>query len=119
MRKRDVLFPLCEIIVLYVQGKGTLKKELTRYLRYQRGVCRPRTGRVQTRGKIPDMISIHQRPPEVNDRTIPGHWEGDLIIGAGNRSSMGTQSVHFSMRDAPPGVYHLVLDAGGRGRRKF
>ena len=75
---------------LYVQGKGTLKKELTRYLRYQRSVRRPRTGRAETRGKIPDMISIHERPVEVEDRTVPGHWEGDLIMGAGNRSAMGT-----------------------------
>lgn len=75
---------------LYVQGKGTLKKELTRYLRYQRSVRRPRTGRAETRGKIPEMISIHERPVEVEDRTIPGHWEGDLIMGAGNRSAMGT-----------------------------
>jgi IS30 family transposase len=75
---------------LYIQGKGTLKAELTRYLRFQRSARRPRTGRVESRGKIPDMISIHERPPEVEDRTIPGHWEGDLIMGARNRTALGT-----------------------------
>jgi IS30 family transposase len=75
---------------LYVQGKGTLKKELTRYLRYQRTIRKPRSGRAEKRGKIPDMISIHERPPEVEDRTVPGHWEGDLIMGAHNRSAIGT-----------------------------
>jgi IS30 family transposase len=45
---------------------------------------------VDRRGQIHDMQSIHVRPPEVEDRLIPGHWEGDLIKGAGNRSSMGT-----------------------------
>src|SRR6201988_782674 len=54
----------------------------------------PSSGRVQQdsghrRGQIPDMVSIHVRPPEVNDRVMPGHWEGDFIKGAGNQSSIG------------------------------
>ena len=75
---------------LYVQGKGTLKQELTKYLRGQRSGRKPRTGRTEQRGKIPEMISIHERPPEVEDRTVPGHGEGDLIMGAGNRTALGT-----------------------------
>ena len=75
---------------LYVQGKGTLKKTLTQYLRRQRTSRKPRTGRTEQRGKIPEMISIHERPPEVEERTVPGHWEGDLIMGAGNRTALGT-----------------------------
>lgn len=75
---------------LYIQGKGTLKQELTKYLRRERTMRKPRTGRAEKRGKIPDMISIHERPPEVADRTVPGHWEGDLIMGAGNRTALGT-----------------------------
>ena len=75
---------------LYVQAKGTLKTELTHYLRRERSERKPRLRRAEARGKIPDMISIHQRPIEVADRTIPGHWEGDLIMGAHNRSALGT-----------------------------
>ena len=49
----------------------------------------PRTRGTDRRGQIPDMVSIHVRPPEVNDRVMPGHWEGDFIKGAGNKSSVG------------------------------
>lgn len=75
---------------LYVQGRGQLKKELTRYLRQHRPTRRPRSGRTEHRGKILDMVSIHQRPAEVADRCVPGHWEGDLIMGARNQSALGT-----------------------------
>ncbi|WP_246217567.1 IS30 family transposase [Paraburkholderia panacisoli] len=49
----------------------------------------PRTQGTDRRGQIPDMISIHVRPPEIEDRPLPGHWEGDFIKGAGNQSSVG------------------------------
>lgn len=49
----------------------------------------PRARGVDRRGQIPDMISIHVRPPEIEDRVMPGHWEGDFIKGAGNHSSVG------------------------------
>jgi IS30 family transposase len=49
----------------------------------------PRTRGDDRRGQIPDMVSFHVRPPEVNDRVMPGHWEGDFIKGAGNKSSVG------------------------------
>lgn len=75
---------------LYVQGRGHFKKELTRYLRQHRPTRRPRGGQREYRGKILDMVSIHQRPAEVADRTVPGHWEGDLIMGARNQSALGT-----------------------------
>lgn len=75
---------------LYVQGRGHLKKELIRYLRQHRPTRRPKKREREYRGKIPNMVSIHQRPPEVEDRTVPGHWEGDLIMGARNQSALGT-----------------------------
>ncbi len=49
----------------------------------------PRSRGVDRRGQIPEMVSIHVRPPEVDDRVMPGRWEGDFIKGAGNKSSVG------------------------------
>ena len=74
---------------LYVQGRGALRKELWRALRTGRAVRRPQ-GRAQThKGKIRDMVMISQRPAEIEDRAVPGHWEGDLIIGKG-KTAIGT-----------------------------
>lgn len=74
---------------IYCMPKGDLKMELVASLRQRYAKRRPRS-RGENRGKIPDMTSIHVRPPEVEDRVVPGHWEGDLIKGAGNKSSVGT-----------------------------
>lgn len=74
---------------LYIQGRGVLRKELTKHLRQGRTERRKR-GREKLRGKIRDMVNISQRPPEVADRAVPGHWEGDLIIGKDNHSAIGT-----------------------------
>ncbi len=75
---------------LYVLPRGELKKELISYLRHKHPVRRRRTQLNDRRGVIPAMISIEERPAEVADRSVPGHWEGDLIMGAGNRSAIGT-----------------------------
>ena len=76
---------------LYVQGRGGLNRELTKCLRTGRALRKP-NHRVETRGKriIAPELMISARPPEVADRAIPGHWEGDLIIGADNKSAIGT-----------------------------
>jgi IS30 family transposase len=68
---------------LFVQARGALKKELIGHLRSKRGIRRPRhavDGRMGER--IADAVSISQRPAEVEDRAVPGHWEGDLVEGA-------------------------------------
>jgi IS30 family transposase len=74
---------------LYVQSRGALRKELTACLRRGRAVRRSRS-RIETRGSIPDMVMISERPAEIEDRAVPGHWEGDLIIGKASNSAVGT-----------------------------
>jgi IS30 family transposase len=75
---------------LYVMPRGGLRKELIACLRHGRTKRRPRSRGHDRRGQIPDMLSLHVRPPEVEDRLVPGHWEGDLIKGARNQSAVGT-----------------------------
>jgi IS30 family transposase len=77
---------------LYVQGRGELRRELARCLRTGRALRRPRRlpDRRSQRPHIPEQLLIAARPAEVEDRAVPGHWEGDLIIGAGGVSAIGT-----------------------------
>jgi IS30 family transposase len=75
---------------IYVQGRGALRRELAACLRTGRALRKPRRKTGERRGKIPGMVMISERPGEAADRAVPGHWEGDLITGAGNRSAIGT-----------------------------
>ncbi len=75
---------------IYILPRGALKKELTSCLRQNRKRRRKQSRGVKIERKIEDMLSIKERPKEVEDRIIPGHWEGDLIIGKNNRSALGT-----------------------------
>jgi IS30 family transposase len=71
---------------LFVQARGVLKKELVGHLRTRRVIRRPRTARTrgQGRSQIVEAVSIRERPAEVDDRAVPGHWEGDLLAGSHN-----------------------------------
>ena len=95
---------------LYVQARGGLKRELTVFLRTGRSMRKPRRREGERRGRIPGMVSISQRPPEVEDRAVPGHWEGDLILGStASGSAVGTlveRATGFVM------LLHLPQDHG-------
>jgi transposase, IS30 family len=75
---------------LFVQARGALRKELTTCLRTGRAQRRPQMRSEQSgAGRLQNMVLISDRPPEIEDRAVPGHWEGDLIIGKGGRSAIG------------------------------
>jgi len=74
---------------LYVLPRGTFKRELARYLRRRHRFRRPRKLRLSSR-PVQDIVSIDERPAKVADRTVPGHWEGDLLVGHANTSALGT-----------------------------
>ncbi len=75
---------------LYVQSRGALRRELTACLRTGRALRHPGRASGQRKNRIPDMVNISERPAEAADRAVPGHWEGDLIIGKQNQTAIGT-----------------------------
>jgi IS30 family transposase len=76
---------------LYVQGRGALKRELVQHLRTGRALRKPRRQAEQRRPRIPNMVNIAERPKHVEDRAVPGDWEGDLILGStASGSAIGT-----------------------------
>jgi IS30 family transposase len=84
---------------LYVQARGELRRELAKCLRTGRTHRKPQ-GRAERRGRIQEMVMISERPAEIEDRAVPGHWEGDLLMGKGNRSQIATlveRSTRFVM----------------------
>jgi IS30 family transposase len=98
---------------LYVQGRGQLRADLHQHLRTGRAVRRPRRSTAAgPSGKIPDMILISERPAEVADRAVPGHWEGDLVLGSNCRSAIATlveRQTRFLMLVHLPGGNHGAI----------
>lgn len=86
---------------IYVQGKGNLRRELHTCLRTGRALRKPQRRPAERRGRIPNMVNISERPPDVEDRAVPGHWEGDLILGStASGSAIGTlveRSTRFTL----------------------
>jgi IS30 family transposase len=103
---------------LYVQARGTLKRELTRHLRRGRSrrYARSQTSKGQGQGKLTEMVLISERPPEVDSRAVPGHWEGDLLMG-GRTSAIATlverQTRYCQLVALPegPGAVEAVCEA--------
>jgi IS30 family transposase len=102
---------------LYIQARGVLRKELQKHLRTKRVFRQSRHGNLgKMRSSIKDAVSIAERPPEVEDRAVPGHWEGDLIAGSGNthiatlveRQSRFTMLIKVGARDTQTVVTALA-----------
>ncbi|MDO9397684.1 MAG: IS30 family transposase [Herbiconiux sp.] len=112
---------------IYVQGRGALKRELATCLRTGRALRRPRRNHSlegiegeQRQHRIKDMVNISERPAEVEDRAVPGHWEGDLITGKENKSAIGTlverttgfvMLLHLPQRHGALEVQEAMIDA--------
>lgn len=82
--------PFSYYTAIYSLPRGALWAEVIGWLRFGHVTRRPRARGKDRRGRIPDLVSMHDRPPDVEERLIPGHWEGDLIKRAQNRSPVGT-----------------------------
>jgi len=107
---------------LYVQGHGHLRADLHQHLRTGRAVRRSRRSTAKSSGKIPDMILISERPAEVADRAVPGHWEGDLILGSNCHSAIATlveRQTRYTMLVHLPEGHGAVAVRDGLLRRHF
>lgn len=82
---------------IYAMPKGQLRRDVVKLLRHGKGRRGRKPAGTDARGHLPDLPSIHLRPPEANERLLPGHWEGDLIVGAHNRSAMGVLVCRHSL----------------------
>lgn len=93
---------------LFIQARGVLKRELVRHLRSKRISRRQRNASIkgQNRGGIVDAVSIRERPADVEDRAVPGHWEGDLIAG--------TNNTHIATLVERQSRFTMLVKIGGR-----
>lgn len=106
---------------LFIQARGALKKELLEHLRRTRGMRRSRhyTQKTAIHGQIADAVSIRARPASVEDRAVPGHWEGDLVFGSGSsqiatlveRQTRYVMLVKLNGKDSPTVVKALIKNA--------
>lgn len=94
---------------LHVQGRGALRRDLRQRLRAGRALSKPRRPAGGRRGKIPGMANIAERPPQVEDRAVPGHWEGGLICGRADKSAIG------ALVERSTGFVLLLHRPGGHG----
>ncbi|MDF1605782.1 IS30 family transposase [Nocardioides sp. YIM 152315] len=94
---------------LYVQARGGLKRELVKHLRTGRGTRKPRYTGEKRRGRLPNMVNISERPKQVEDRAVPGDWEGDLILG-----SLASGSAIATMVERVTGFTMLLHMSGDR-----
>jgi IS30 family transposase len=93
---------------LYVQSRGALRRDLAKCLRTGRALRQPGRKAGQRKNRVPDMVNISQRPAEAADRAVPGHWEGDLLIGKRNATAIATlveRSTGYAMLVALPDGY--------------
>jgi len=114
---------------LFVQARGVLKKELMKHLRTGRPIRRSRhaTTKAGGRGQIPDMVPIRERPASVEDRAVPGHWEGDLVAGSGNtyiatlveRQTRYVMLVKVASRDTETVINALIKHANKLPRELY
>lgn len=97
---------------LYIQARGVLRKELQKHLRTRRVFRQCRHGNLGTmRSSIKDAVSISERPPEIEDRAVPGHWEGDLVAGSGN--------THIAMLVERQSRFTMLIKVGARDTRQW
>ena len=105
-------------LALFVQPRGTLRKQITRYLRSRRKVGRPRAPDAPGQGQLRSAVHISARPAEADDRAVPGHWEGDLLLGRGNSAIAelaGRLHVRLKGTDRESTVF--ATKSAGRPRR--